>query len=167
MLNMLRHALSILLLPVLVVVAMPYWLLTTFPHGWSGSALVVGLLRAAGAIILIVGFLLFSWCVTLFAKVGRGTLAPWDPTQHLVASGPYRYVRNPMITGVALILFGLALLWGSWPLGLWATVFVVVNHVYFVFSEEPGLESRFGENYRTYKSNVPRWIPRLKPPPEK
>jgi protein-S-isoprenylcysteine O-methyltransferase Ste14 len=105
--------------------------------------------------------------VYLFAKIGHGTLAPWDPTRNLVAVGPYRYIRNPMITGVALMLLGQALLWGSRVLGIWACIFILVNHLYFVQLEEPGLERRFGENYRAYKANVPRWIPRTRPWSEK
>jgi protein-S-isoprenylcysteine O-methyltransferase Ste14 len=52
-----------------------------------------------GVALFAAGFLLFAWCVTLFARIGRGTLAPWDPTRSLVAAGPYRHIRNPMITG--------------------------------------------------------------------
>ena len=97
---------------------------------------------------------------------GRGTLAPWDPTQHLVAVGPYRYLRNPMISGVAAVLTGLALLTGSWVLALWLVTFIAVNSAYFVLVEEPGLERRFGEPYRDYKARVPRWIPRRPSAPE-
>jgi protein-S-isoprenylcysteine O-methyltransferase Ste14 len=164
MLTLLRHLLSILLLPFLVVVVVPYWLLATFAASdsrWLDSSPVMWLSRAAGAVCVIAGLGLFSWCVSLFAKVGQGTLAPWDPTRNLVAIGPYRFVRNPMIGGVTLLLMGQALLWGSWAIGLWAGVFVLVNHVYFVVFEEPGLEQRFGEPYRIYKATVPRWIPRL------
>jgi protein-S-isoprenylcysteine O-methyltransferase Ste14 len=166
MLTILRHLMAILLLPFLVVVVAPYWLLTAFAAGdtrWDNGSLIAWLPRSAGAVLLILGLALFSWCVSLFARVGQGTLAPWDPTRKLVAVGPYRYVRNPMISGVAAMLVGQALIWGSWVVGLWALVFVLVNHVYFVLSEEPGLERRFGERYLTYKANVPRWIPRLKP----
>ena len=162
---MIRHALSILLLPIMVVVGFPYWLLTTFAANdtrWSGSSLLAWLPRSLGLILLFLGFLLFSWCVSLFARVGQGTLAPWDPTHNLVEVGPYHLVRNPMISGVALMLMGETLLMGSWLLYLWAYVFVAINHIYFVFSEEPGLEKRFGEDYRTYKATVPRWIPRLR-----
>jgi protein-S-isoprenylcysteine O-methyltransferase Ste14 len=48
-------------------------------------------------------------------------------------------------------------------LGLIAFLFFAINHVYFILSEEPGLEKRFGQEYLEYKKNVPRWIPRLKP----
>lgn len=106
------------------------------------------------------GLALFLWCVTLFARVGKGTLAPWDPTSELVAAGPYRHVRNPMITGVAVILAGESLIWRSSQVALWAAAFVVINHVYFIALEEPGLERRFGERYRRYAATVPRWLPR-------
>jgi protein-S-isoprenylcysteine O-methyltransferase Ste14 len=166
MLTALRHLLSVILLPFLAVVVMPYWLLHSFADRdtrWQDAALLVWLPRLAGVVLLVLGLGLFGWCLRLFARVGRGTLAPWDPTQRLVAVGPYRYVRNPMISGVALILLGQALWWGSKVLGTWTGSFVIINHIYFVLSEEPGLESRFGENYRRYKANVPRWIPRIRP----
>ncbi|NIW96539.1 MAG: isoprenylcysteine carboxylmethyltransferase family protein [Phycisphaerae bacterium] len=166
MLTTLRHLLSILLLPFLVVVVVPYWLLNAFAAGdtrWDVGSMLVWLPRSAGALLLVVGLALFSWCVSLFARVGRGTLAPWDPTRNLVAVGPYRYVRNPMISGVVLMLLGQALVWGSWVMGIWTGGFVFINHIYFVLSEEPGLERRFGESYRLYKANVPRWIPRMRP----
>lgn len=163
MLTILRHLLSLLLLPFLVVIVVPYSLIGSFPAAWSNNSPALWLLLAGGVILLLTGLLLFSWCVILFARVGRGTLAPWDPTENLVASGPYRNVRNPMIGGVALILFGEALVWGSWAVALWAVFFLGLNHTYFILLEEPGLERRFGESYRAYKTNVPRWIPRRKP----
>ena len=162
----LRHLLSILLLPFLAVVAVPYWLLAAFRTSgarWDERSFIAWLSLLAGGILIILGLALFSRCVRLFARVGRGTLAPWDSTRRLVAVGPYRFVRNPMIGGVAVVLFGEALLWGSWAISIWACVFVGINHVYFVLFEEPGLEKRFGESYRIYKAHVPRWIPRLKP----
>ena len=97
------------------------------------------------------------------ARVGRGTLAPWDPTRRLVAEGPYRHVRNPMISGVLLMLVGEALLSRSGVLALWAGAFLLINHTYFLLSEEPGLERRFGDSYRVYRAHVPRWIPRPRP----
>ncbi len=166
MLAVLRHSLAILLLPFLVVVIVPSWLLNAFASDdtrWGDGWLIVWPPRLAGAALFAVGFILFGWCVTLFARVGQGTLAPWDPTRRLVAAGPYRVVRNPMISGVALMLAGQAVFQGSWVLAIWASVFIVINHVYFVLSEEPGLESRFGEDYRVYRENVPRWIPRIRP----
>jgi protein-S-isoprenylcysteine O-methyltransferase Ste14 len=167
MISLLRHLLSILLLPFTVVAVVPYALLRSDAAAalrWNpASAELAWVMRAAGAGVFLAGFALFAWCVMLFARVGRGTLAPWDPTQRLVAAGPYRHVRNPMITGVALMLAGEALLWRSGVLALWLCAFFAINHTYFLLSEEPGIEKRFGDDYRLYRQNVPRWIPRLRP----
>jgi protein-S-isoprenylcysteine O-methyltransferase Ste14 len=106
---------------------------------------------------------MLAWTVSLFVRVGRGTLAPWDPTRRLVVLGPYAHVRNPMISGVLGIIVDEAVALGGWRLATWATAFFVVNHVYFALSEEPGLAKRFGAEYEIYKRHVPRWIPRLQP----
>lgn len=166
MLTLLRHLLSILLLPFVVVVVVPAGLLAAFAavdSRWEAGSPIGALAGPAGGVLIIAGLALFGWCVGLFARIGRGTLAPWDPTRAMVAIGPYRLVRNPMISGVALVLAGRALLLGSWVLAAWTGLFVLINHGYFVLVEEPGLEKRFGEPYRLYKANVPRWLPRLRP----
>jgi len=101
--------------------------------------------------------------IRLFVTLGKGTLAPWEPPQRLVVQGVYRHVRNPMISGVILVLLGESLLTASLPLFRWFLVFAVVNSAYIPLLEEPGLVKRFGEAYLTYKRNVPRWVPRLTP----
>jgi protein-S-isoprenylcysteine O-methyltransferase Ste14 len=108
------------------------------------------------------GLVLVVWTVTLFAKVGHGTLAPWDPTSRLVVRGPYRHVRNPMITGVGAMLAGQALFFRSWPIAIELAVFAVVNAIYFPLVEEPGLRDRFGTDYEEYCARVPRWLPRVR-----
>ncbi len=111
-------------------------------------------------VLIAAGVALWAWTVWLFARIGRGTLAPWDPTRRLVAAGPYRHVRNPMISAVLAVLIGEALVFASASLGLYAAIFFAINWLYFVLHEEPGLERRFGESYREYKRAVPRWLPR-------
>jgi protein-S-isoprenylcysteine O-methyltransferase Ste14 len=101
--------------------------------------------------------------VRLFVRKGNGTPAPWHPPRRLVVEGPYRYVRNPMITGVVLCLIAESLILRSWPLAVWAVVFFIGNAVYFPLVEEKSLERRFGQEYREYRRHVPRWIPRLRP----
>ena len=68
-----------------------------------------------------------------------------------------------MITGVVSVLAGEALIWGSWVVGLWAAIFVLINHTYFVLLEEPDLAARFGASYAAYRARVPRWVPLWKP----
>lgn len=164
--RLLRHLLSILLLPFVVVVVVPRWLVlarAATDTRWPSNEPLTWLARVAGGFVFLAGFALFAWCVSLFARVGKGTLAPWDPTQELVAVGPYRHVRNPMISSVATMLAGEAIMSGSRAIAAWTATFLVFNHLYFLLSEEPGLERRFGDGYRRYRSAVPRWLPRRQP----
>ena len=120
--------------------------------------------RFWGALLLGAAGLAFAvWTTSLFRVVGKGTPGPWAPPSRLVIRGPYRHVRNPMITGVLLLLAAEALMLGSWPIAGWLLAFFLGNAVYFPMVEEPALEQRFGDPYRHYKANVPRWIPRWRP----
>jgi protein-S-isoprenylcysteine O-methyltransferase Ste14 len=151
-----RQVRAIVLLPGMVTLVIPGLLAWAFGvnFGWWS---------AIGAIVIAAGLALFVRTVALFVAIGRGTLAPWDPTRRLVVEGPYRYVRNPMITAVLTILAGEALLLGSPAIAIEFGVVFAINAVYFPLSEEPGLRRRFGAEYDEYARNVPRWIPRLRP----
>ena len=116
-----------------------------------------------GIFCFLAGVLLAVCTIRLFHKLGNGTPAPWDPASKLIVTGPYAYVRNPMITGVVLILAGEALMLYSLVIGVWTVLFLVINMFYFPLSEEPGLRKRFGKQYEDYCNNVPRYIPRLTP----
>jgi protein-S-isoprenylcysteine O-methyltransferase Ste14 len=156
--NIWRHVAAILLLPGTVAVAIPTLIVwTTRPELAPPYLVAVGLLLIAAGAVLIVD------TVRLFARIGRGTLAPWDPTTRLVVEGPYRRVRNPMISGVVFALFGEALAFWSTSLLLWALSVFLVNAVYLPLVEEPGLVRRFGAQYERYRAHVPRWLPRLRP----
>src|SRR5690606_4281475 len=91
------------------------------------------LTRSVGVLVFLSGLSLFLYTVYLFKAFGRGTLAPWDATQKLVIRGPYRYCRNPMITGVLFILIGETLFLHSANLLIWTTVFFLINTAYFIF----------------------------------
>jgi protein-S-isoprenylcysteine O-methyltransferase Ste14 len=162
-LYVLRQIGSILLLPFTVTIIVPFLLLkrdlTGGPATELGSLSVVAI--AAGAAAFLVGLTLFVSTVLYFARVGRGTLAPWDPPRVLVVEGVYRYVRNPMISGVLFLLLSEVLLTGSRRLLEWFALFLVITLIYIPLFEEPGLAHRFGKRYRVYQQNVPRWIPRL------
>jgi protein-S-isoprenylcysteine O-methyltransferase Ste14 len=131
--------------------------------GWGLPAVVAWLPPAAGCALIAAGLGLMYLTISLFARIGEGTLAPWDPTRRLVVLGPYRHVRNPMITAVLAVLLGEATLFGSPALLIWFAAFFAINWVGFLVYEEPGLVRRFGDEYRDYKRNVPRWLPRRTP----
>ena len=106
------------------------------------------------------GGLLALACVISFAIVGVGTPAPFDSPRRFVASGPYRWVRNPMYLGALLVIVGVGLYLQSPSALLVAVFFVLLAHVFVVVFEEPTLESAFGDDYRRYRAAVNRWVPR-------
>ena len=160
-----RQTRAIVLLPGVVTVLVPLLILigTDWDLGWGLGVAASSLGILIGLALVVAGFALWLWTVRLFAQRGRGTLAPWDPPKSLVVEGPYCYVRNPMIAAVLAALAGEALLFGSPALLAWFAAFFTVNYAFFALHEEPSLERRFGDEYRTYKRNVPRWLPRRTP----
>jgi len=114
-----------------------------------------------GTICVVAGAVLLLACIWEFARRGRGTLSPADPPRHLVISGLYRYVRNPMYLSVTLIVLGEALLTGSRALLLyWAVWFALVN-LFVIAYEESALQQQFGDDYDRYRRQTGRWIPRF------
>jgi protein-S-isoprenylcysteine O-methyltransferase Ste14 len=101
------------------------------------------------------------WSFGDFLVKGRGTPAPIDPPQEMVATGFYRYVRNPMYVGVLLILLGHFLWFGYWALLIYMLFAFIAVHSFVVLYEEPTLKRKFGEAYVDYLQKVPRWIPRI------
>ena len=118
-----------------------------------------------GGVLVICGLIICWMTVSLFTDQGDGTPAPWAPPRKLVIVGIYRYMRNPMMTGVWCVLLGEAVAFASLGILLWFLIFFTGCMILIPLWEEPDLESRFGESYREYKENVPRWIPRLTPWP--
>lgn len=159
-----RHLFAIAVLPFTVAILMPLWIARREGIGPAlGPGAVAIAAQAAGIVLAGLGVALFVATLRRFAVEGRGTLAPWDPPRRLVVAGPYRYVRNPMISGVFLVLAGEALALLSGPHGVWALVFLAVNAVYIPMVEEPMLALRFGERYKEYRRHVPGLVPRLRP----
>jgi protein-S-isoprenylcysteine O-methyltransferase Ste14 len=151
-----RQLRAIVILPGTVAVVIPALIV------WLTGVDVEPVTGVIGGALIAIGLALVAWTITLFVKVGRGTLAPWDPTSKLVVRGPYRHVRNPMITGVGTILAGQALFFRSWGIAIELAVFAAVNAIYFPLVEEPGLQRRFGAEYEEYRDRVPRWLPRVR-----
>jgi protein-S-isoprenylcysteine O-methyltransferase Ste14 len=161
-----RHLRAIGLLPGMGIVVVPTALLIATDSveiGWGLPAAVAWLPVLVGVVLIGAGLTLMYRTISLFVRLGEGTLAPWDPTQRLVVEGPYRHVRNPMISGVLTVLLGEAALFGSPALVWWFLGFLAVNAVWFPLVEEPGLRRRFGGDYEEYARAVPRWIPRRTP----
>ncbi len=155
---------AILLLPGMVLGVIPATLLWAVGldsfHLWQSFPVTRLILLIIGVICICLGLFLMIATIRLFAMVGKGTLAPWEPPKRLVVRGVYRQVRNPMISGVLFVLLGESLITASLPIFFWFLIFAVINAIYIPLLEEPMLVRRFGDDYGVYKRNVPRWIPR-------
>jgi protein-S-isoprenylcysteine O-methyltransferase Ste14 len=144
--------------PGIILVYLPLWM-THFrvpaPQPWW-QMLTAGMLIAVGILPLLES-------ARRFVIVGRGTLVPTAPTEHLVASGFYRHVRNPMYVSVVTALAGEAILFASWIMAVYVLLVWLACHLFVCFYEEPKLTRRYGEEYLRFKTHVPRWLPRLTP----
>src|SRR5262249_3859812 len=100
-----------------------------------------------------------------FALQGRGTPAPVLPTEHLVITGPNRYVRNPIYLALVSIVLGQGLVVGNTTVLIYGAVLWLSFHVFVLAYEEPTLRGTFGAQYDAYCANVPRWLPQLRSTP--
>jgi protein-S-isoprenylcysteine O-methyltransferase Ste14 len=150
----------LLLAPGTVAGLVPWWITR-----WRMQPPLLGFsgFRVMGILMIAVGIAVVLDSFARFALQGLGTPAPVLPTRHLVVSGLYRYVRNPMYVGVLGILFGQGLLLGEGRLLAYGGLLWLGVHLFVVGYEEPTLRSSFGTEYETFRRNVPRWIPRLSP----
>lgn len=149
-----------LVAPGVVAGVVPYALV-----GWSLQPPLLGVPgeRLVGVVAVAVGLACLVDCFARFALEGRGTPGPMEQTEVLVASGLYRFVRNPMYVCVVTIVLGQALLLGQAPLLAYAGVLLLVFHLFVRLYEEPNLRRRFGNSYETYCEHVRRWWPRPTP----
>ena len=138
---------------------LPRWL--DFRVDTSGAARW----RWLAAIPSVLGFAVALRCVWDFGFTGRGTPAPVAPPKRLVMVGYYRYVRNPMYVGFIVGWLGLWAIFGRANRAAIeiAAATVLIVALFVRLYEEPTLRRMFGDDYREYCENVPRWIPRLRP----
>jgi len=110
--------------------------------------------------LIAIGAVVTAWSVTHFLKV-KGTPVPFNPPAKVVSSGPYRYSRNPMVTGVFVLLFGMGFALNSISLVFFFTpLYVLVNIWELKHIEEPELARRLGDEYVEYRNRTPMLIPR-------
>ena len=149
-----------LLLPAQIAGTVP-WMLSRWRMGppllgWAGGRVLGAVLIAAGVPVLLAA-------IVRFVRQGRGVPTPVLPARHLVVTGFYRYVRNPMYIAVLSVIVGQGLLFGSGPVLRYALLVAVGFQLFVLLHEEPSLRSRFGPEYEAYCRAVRRWIPRVSP----
>lgn len=145
-----------------VIPALLYWISTRWDilHPYSFKYSPVS--EAAGLALMAFGFYIVCRSVSdLTSKGEDGTPAPWHPPANLAAAGIYQRTRNPMVSGVAIVLLGEYILSGAILVSGYFLFWIVSNLIFTPLLEEPELESRFGDAYKEYKNSTPRWVPRL------
>jgi protein-S-isoprenylcysteine O-methyltransferase Ste14 len=137
------------------------WLISRwrFQPGFFDSLLT----RLAGAALILAGLIVLVDSFARFALRGEGTPAPMYPTRRLVVSGLYRHVRNPMYVAVVTAIAGQALLFADAGLLVYGVLVWLIFHTFVILYEEPTLKRTFADEYEFFRTNVPRWIPRLTP----
>ena len=119
--------------------------------------------RLIGIVLIVAGLIPLVESFVRFAMKGAGTPAPVFPTRHLVVSGFYAHVRNPMYVGVLAIILGEALVLQSPALFVYALLVWLGFFLFVLVYEEPTLRRSFGAPYEDFCRHVPRWLPRLTP----
>jgi protein-S-isoprenylcysteine O-methyltransferase Ste14 len=110
-----------------------------------------------GALLVVAALGLGGTAFGLFKRSGQDP-APWKPAPSLVLEGVYRYTRNPMYVGMAMLQIGVGLMLGNLWVMLLAAVSLVVVHYSAVLPEEAYLDEKFGEPYRQYRKSVRRYL---------
>jgi protein-S-isoprenylcysteine O-methyltransferase Ste14 len=113
-----------------------------------------------GIAVFSAGLISYSLCSAWLIFHGKGPHVEFDPPKTFVATGPYKWVRNPVVITLIITAIGEAIFMAS--IGI--AVFVVLGMAFAQYQvtrvEEPLLSKRFGETYDKYCRTVPRWIPR-------
>jgi protein-S-isoprenylcysteine O-methyltransferase Ste14 len=160
MLAIVGSAIFLVIAPGFVAGVMPWWI-----SHWHVNPPFLGmpLFRFVGGILITLGVIGLLDSFRRFALQGVGTPAPVFPTCHLVVTGLYRYVRNPMYVAVVFTILGQGLILGNVALLEYGGTVWLLFHLFVLAYEEPTLKATFGSEYETFRAEVPRWIPRLTP----
>jgi len=153
--SIIGSAVFLVIAPGVVAGVVPWWI-----SHWRFEPFPL-ICRIAGALLILLGSIGLLDSFIRFALQGLGTPAPVFPTRHLVITGLYRYVRNPMYVAVVSTILGQALLFGNLRLLAYGATVWFFFHLFVLLYEEPVLKATFGSEYERFRAEVPRWIPRL------
>ena len=126
----------------------------------AGLDLYPGVRMWAAVFLGLSGLAIWIHGFDFFSRYGRGTPLPADAPRHLVTSGLFGVVRNPIIAGELMVIWAEVLYLVSLGLLVYAVLISLAGHLVVVYVEEPELRERFGETYEAYCREVPRWFPR-------
>jgi protein-S-isoprenylcysteine O-methyltransferase Ste14 len=112
--------------------------------------------------IILIALFLLLWTVWHFLRT-KGTPVPFNPPPKLVNTGPYAHCRNPMLTGIFILLFGLGVYYRSVSLiFIFTPLYILIGILELKAIEEPEFTKRLGKDYLEYKMSTPMFIPHLR-----
>jgi protein-S-isoprenylcysteine O-methyltransferase Ste14 len=155
---LLGSAIFLLIAPGTLAVYLP-WYFTQ----WQFEPPLFPAAREFGGVLIVAGLPILLDSFARFALQGLGTPAPVMPPERLVVTGLYRHVRNPMYVAVTAMIVGQGLLFGSVAVLEYGGVVWAGFFLFVVAYEEPVLVEQFGDEYKRYRANVRRWLPRITP----
>lgn len=158
--SLLGSAAFLVVAPGTIAVLGPWWI-----GRWARLPAFLGLeeIRDIGIVLVAAGIVPLLESFVRFALVGLGTPAPIAPPKHLVVSGFYRHVRNPMYIGVVAVILGQGLYFADVRILTYGAIVWLGFHLFVIGYEEPALRRQFGGEYEKFLANVPRWLPRVAP----
>jgi len=144
--------------PFTVIGTVPFMLLE-LDQAWGLPQFTTESMITIGYMIMNIGLLLALWCTWLMHRNG-GTPIPSTPATELVRSGPYGVVRHPMMHSLLIVGLGELLVTGSLLMLIWIPIAMRAGMLFIDSYAEPVLVARYGERYRHYCNEVPRWLPK-------
>jgi protein-S-isoprenylcysteine O-methyltransferase Ste14 len=136
----------------LIGLALDRWVMRLRLDDVSRSVLVGG-----GWLLIACGLVILLWAMVTFLRAHTAIL-PSRPARSVVATGPYRFSRNPMYIGMSALYIGLSLLMSMvWPLVLLPVVLLSL-YALVIRREEGYLGDAFREEYAAYRARVRRWL---------
>jgi protein-S-isoprenylcysteine O-methyltransferase Ste14 len=157
-------AIFLVIAPGFVAGLVPWWISRwRFEDSFPAMPLFHVVFRIAGGALATLGLIGLLDSFARFAVQGLGTPAPVFPTKHLVVTGLYRYVRNPMYVAVVSTILGQGFIFGNLRLLEYGAIVWLLFHLFALAYEEPALKASFGVEYDAFRAAVPRWIPRFPP----
>jgi len=143
--------------PFMLVGSIPY-LLMDFDREWRLPHFISDEATVVGYVLMNLGAALAIWCTALML-LAKGSPLPNSPAKKLICSGPYAIIRHPMMYSLLLVGIGELFVTGSLLMLAWIFIAARASMRFADLYEEPALLVRFGDAYKAYCANVPRWVP--------
>lgn len=120
----------------------------------------IKILEYIGIFFMNLGGVLAIWCAILMYLSKKASPSPFSAPLKVISTGPFKYVRHPMMWAINFVIIGQIFIWCSPLIFVWFLIWIRFSVLYIDRYEEPYLISIFGNEYLYYCENTPRWFPK-------